>query len=194
MKVDVLRRASVYQGFYQLSVIHLRHQLYSGKWSRPIHRELFHRGQCVAVLPYDPVRQEVLLVEQFRIGALGHREPPWLTEIIAGGVEPDEQPEAVARREGQEEAGVAFTRLHSLGTFFTSPGGTSERATLYVGEVEGPLRAGFHGLAAEDEDIRTRVVSLKDAERLVEAGEIDSLIPAYAILWCRRHLESGGFA
>lgn len=181
--VKVLERCDHYEGFFKLSSFRLRHTLYSGAWSETMTRELFHRGSCVAVLPYDPARGEVLLLEQFRIGALGHQDPPWLIEIVAGSRDLLESPEEVANREAEEEAGLRFERLHRLGEFFTSPGGTSERVTLFVGEVQGPLQPGFFGLSQEHEDIRTRVVSLEKAAMMVEEGEINSLIPAYAIQW-----------
>lgn len=186
-EVEVLERVERYEGFFHLSTFRLRHTLYAGGWSQEITRELFHRGACVAVLPYDPVRDEILLIEQFRIGALGQKEPPWLTEIVAGGVEPGESPEDVAFREAGEEAGLSLTHLHRIGSFFTSPGGTGERVTLFIGLVEGPLGAGLHGLADEGEDIRSFILTLDEAEKAVDSGMVDSMIPAYAIHWLRSH-------
>lgn len=186
-QVDILERSERYEGFFRLSTFRLRHTLYAGGWSQEITRELFHRGGCVAVLPYDPARDEVLLIEQFRIGALGQKEPPWLTEIVAGGIEPGESPEEVAFREAGEEAGLALSHLHRIGSFFTSPGGTGERVTLFIGLVKGPLVAGLHGLTVEDEDIRSSVLTLEAAETAVRSGVVDSMIPAYAIQWLRFH-------
>lgn len=192
-KVEVLERVERYEGFFGLSAFRLRHTLYGGGWSHEISRELFHRGACVAVLPYDPVREEVLLIEQFRIGALGQKEPPWLTEIVVGGIEAGETPEDVAFREAGEEAGLDLKKLHRVGSFFTSPGGTGERVTLFIGLVEGPLEGGLHGLAEEGEDIRSFVLTLSDAEKAVELGVVDSMIPAYAIQWLmsHRHILTG---
>lgn len=192
-KVEVLERVERYEGFFGLSTFRLRHTLYGGGWSHEISRELFHRGACVAVLPYDPVREEVLLIEQFRIGALGQKEPPWVTEIVAGGIEAGETPEDVAFREAGEEAGLDLKKLHRVGSFFTSPGGTGERVTLFIGLVEGPLEGGLHGLAEEGEDIRSFVLTLSDAEKAVESGVVDSMIPAYAIQWLmsHRHILTG---
>ena len=186
-KIEVLERVERYEGFFHLSTFRLRHTLYKGGWSPEIQRELFHRGACVAVLPYDPVRDEVLLIEQFRIGALGQKEPPWLTEIVAGGIESGETPEDVAFREAGEEAGLSLTHLHRIGSFFTSPGGTGERVTLFIGLVEGPLDSGLHGLVDEGEDIRSFVLTLEEAEKAVESGVVDSMIPAYAIQWLARN-------
>lgn len=185
--VEILERRSHYEGFFKLSSFRLTHTLYGGGWSEEITRELFHRGACVAVLPYDPIRDEVLLIEQFRIGALGQKQPPWLTEIVAGGIEEGETPEDVAFREAVEEAGLALKALHRIGSFFTSPGGTAERVTLFVGLVEGPLKPGLHGLANESEDIRSSVMTLSAAQEAVESGLVDSMIPAYAIHWLVSH-------
>ena len=186
-EVEVLERSDRYEGFFRLSTFRLRHTLFAGGWSQEISRELFHRGGCVAVLPYDPIRDEVLLIEQFRIGALGQKEPPWLTEIVAGGIEAGESPEDVAFREAGEEAGLSLKALHRIGSFFTSPGGTGERVTLFIGLVEGPLEAGLHGLADEGEDIRSFTLPLSEAEKAVERGVVDSMIPAYAIMWLAAH-------
>jgi ADP-ribose pyrophosphatase len=186
-EVEVLERSDRYEGFFRLSTFRLRHTLFAGGWSQEISRELFHRGGCVAVLPYDPIRDEVLLIEQFRIGALGQKEPPWLTEIVAGGIEAGESPEDVAFREAGEEAGLSLKALHRIGSFFTSPGGTGERVTLFIGLVEGPLEAGLHGLTDEGEDIRSFTLPLSEAEKAVERGVVDSMIPAYAIMWLAAH-------
>jgi len=186
-EVEVLERSDRYEGFFHLSTFRLRHTLFAGGWSQEISRELFHRGGCVAVLPYDPIRDEVLLIEQFRIGALGQKEPPWLTEIVAGGIEAGESPEDVAFREAGEEAGLSLKALHRIGSFFTSPGGTGERVTLFIGLVEGPLEAGLHGLTDEGEDIRSFTLPLSEAEKAVERGVVDSMIPAYAIMWLAAH-------
>jgi len=188
-EVEVLERSNRYEGFFQLSTFRLRHTLYAGGWSPEMTRELFHRGGCVAVLPYDPIRDEVLLIEQFRIGALGQKEPPWLTEIVAGGIEAGESPEDVAFREAGEEAGLSLKALHRIGTFFTSPGGTGERVTLFIGLVDGPLQAGLHGLVDESEDIRSFTLSLSEAQKAVESGVVDSMIPAYAIQWLVDHRD-----
>jgi ADP-ribose pyrophosphatase len=186
-EVEVLERSDRYEGFFRLSTFRLRHTLFAGGWSQEISRELFHRGGCVAVLPYDPIRDEVLLIEQFRIGALGQKEPPWLTEIVAGGIEAGESPEDVAFREAGEEAGLSLKALHRIGSFFTSPGGTGERVILFIGLVEGPLEAGLHGLTDEGEDIRSFTLPLSEAEKAVERGVVDSMIPAYAIMWLAAH-------
>ncbi len=186
---EIVAEAPVYRGFFNLSTYRLRHTLYAGGWSEPLERELFHRGRCVAVLPYDPVSDTVVLIEQFRIGALGGKEEPWLMEIIAGAVEPGESPDEVARREALEEAGCRLGELLPIGEFYTTPGGCSEKVTVFCGLLDGEVNPGIHGLAEEGEDIRSLVVGVDEALAWLESGIIDSAIPALALQWLALNRE-----
>ena len=189
LEFKILDETPVYRGFFNLTRYHLRHSTYEGGWSDPLMRELFHRGRCVAVLPYDPLKDEILLIEQFRIGAVGSKAIPWLLETVAGAIESGESPEEVAHREGLEEAGCQFQSLIRVGTFYTSPGGTSEEVTVFIGVVKGPLQEGIFGLEEEGEDIRALVMSLNEALVLLEAGVIDSVVPALALQWLALHRD-----
>lgn len=154
-----------------------------------VERELFHRGKCVAVLLYDAVNDQVVLIEQFRVGALMANENPWLLEIVAGAIEEGETPEQVARREAIEEAGCRLRELFRIYEFFTTPGGLSEKITLFCGIVDGPAQAGIHGLQEEDEDIRTMIVGFAEAMSLLSQGRIDSAIPIVALQWLALNRE-----
>ncbi|MEZ0197918.1 NUDIX domain-containing protein, partial [Pseudomonas qingdaonensis] len=105
---EIIERANCFQGFYKLDKLRLRHELFAGGMGREISRELFVRHDAVCVLPYDPARDEVVLIEQFRVGALDKVANPWLIEMVAGLIDKDEQPEEVAHREAEEEAGLTF--------------------------------------------------------------------------------------
>lgn len=140
--VDIVRREKCYEGFYKLDRVHLRHELFDGGMSREINREVFLRHDAVCVLPYDPQRDEVVLIEQFRVGAMGKTDNPWLIELVAGLIDKDEIPEEVAHREAQEEAGLVFGALWPMTKYFPSPGGSNEFVHLYLGVVTVP------GLAA----------------------------------------------
>ena len=134
--VDIVRREKCYEGFYKLDRVHLRHELFAGGMSREINREVFVRHDAVCVLPYDPQRDEVVLIEQFRVGAMGKTDNPWLVELVAGLIDKDEQPEEVAHREAQEEAGLVFGALWPMTKYFPSPGGSNEFVHLYLGRCE----------------------------------------------------------
>lgn len=180
--VEILERSTVYDGFFRLERYRLRHRLYRGEMSPVLTRELFERGHAVAILPYDPVRDEVVLLEQFRIGAI-HDSNPWLREIVAGIIEPGESREEVARREMEEEAGCKLLDLMPIQTYYVSPGGTSETVSLFCGRVDAAGVGGLHGLEDEVEDIRVRPVPFEEAMALVRRGEINSAAPIMALQW-----------
>ncbi|SMF95060.1 ADP-ribose pyrophosphatase [Methylomagnum ishizawai] len=186
---EIVEQTPVYRGFFQLTRLKLRHTLYQGGWSGVLERELFHRGRAVAVIPYDPVTDRVVLVEQFRVGALGVKENPWLLEIVAGAIEAGESPEAVAHRECAEEAGCVVRELIRIGEFFPTPGGCSERITLFCGLVDSAGLGGLHGLAEENEDILASVVDFAEALAWVEQGRIDSAVPIIGLQWLALNRE-----
>ncbi len=183
LNVKILSRSQAYQGFFTLEQFTLQHTLFAGGWSKPVTRELFRRGTCVAVLLYDPELDRVVMIEQFRVGALLHVEQPWLLEIVAGAIEDGETAEEVAYREAREEAGCEILELKQINQFFTTPGGSSEWLTLFYGRVNSSHIGGIHGLAEEDEDIRVSTLSFDEVYRLVTSGVINSAIPIIAIQW-----------
>ncbi len=130
---EIIERANCFQGFYKLDKVRLRHELFAGGMGREISRELFVRHDAVCVLPYDPARDEVVLIEQFRVGALDKVANPWLIEMVAGLIDKDEQPEEVAHREAEEEAGLTFSALWPMTRYFPSPGGSDEYVHLFLG-------------------------------------------------------------
>lgn len=179
----IVKKEVVYAGFFRMEKLYLRHTLFAGGWSGEFTRELFLRGSCVAVLLYDPVTDEIVLIEQFRAGAVICPERAWLLEIVAGAVEEGESAEEVAFREAREEAGCQVQDLFVIGEFYTTPGGSSERITLFCGRVDSASVGGIHGLAHENEDIRVATVSAAEAYSMVENGVIESAIPIIAVQW-----------
>lgn len=182
-KFTIIEEKTQYQGFFSLKTVTLKHTLYKGGWSQPISREIFQRGNCVAVLLYDPVRDEVVIIEQFRIGAVQMPEQAWLLEIVAGAIEPGETAEEVAYRESIEEAGCEIQQLIKINDFFTSPGGTSELLSLFYGRVDTSDIGGIHGLDHEDEDIFVTTMKFDKVYQLLLDGKILSAIPIIAIQW-----------
>jgi ADP-ribose pyrophosphatase len=181
--VQLIERESCYRGFYRLDRVHLRHRQFAGGMGPQLSRELFVRHDAVCVLPYDPQRDTVVLIEQFRIGALDKSENPWLLELVAGLIDKDEQPEEVARREAVEEAGLELGALWPVTAYYPSPGGSDERVHLFVGRCDSSSAAGIHGLAEEGEDIRVHVWPLEDALQAVKDGLIDNAASIIALQW-----------
>ena len=181
--VEIVEREACFRGFYQLERLHLRHRLFAGGMGKVISRELFVRHDAVCVLPYDPQRDCVVLIEQFRVGALDKSLNPWLIELVAGLIDKDEQPEQVARREAVEEAGLELAELWPLTQYYPSPGGSDERVHLYVGRCDSRGAGGVHGLEDEGEDIRVLVWSLDEALAAVANGRIDNAASIIALQW-----------
>lgn len=181
--VEVLKRETCFQGFYKLDRLHLRHRQFSGSMGPQLSRELFVRHDAVCVLPYDAQRDCVVLIEQFRVGAMDKVANPWLIELVAGLIDKDEEPEDVARREAIEEADLSLGALWPITTYFPSPGGSDERVHLYVGRCDSQGAGGVHGLAEEGEDIRVHVWPLEDALQAVKDGRINNAASIIALQW-----------
>ncbi len=155
---------TAYAGFLELKRYRLQHECHAGGWCDEILRERVEGKHAVSVLLYDPGEDAVVLIEQFRIGALGHAEDPWLLETVGGYMEEGEEAEEVARRETREETGCELLDLEFIGRFFTTPGWCGERISLYCGRVDSRQAEGVHGLAHEGEDILVRVLPFGQAQ------------------------------
>ncbi|TXL00116.1 ADP-ribose diphosphatase [Methylococcaceae bacterium HT1] len=182
----VIQQESMYQGFFSLNRYQVQHTLFAGGWSEVLTRELFQRGNCVAVLLYDPDVDKLVIIEQFRLGPMTQpevTERAWLLEIVAGAIEEGETAEEVAYRESEEEAGCIVKEMHLINEFYTSPGGVSERISLFYGRIKADEVGGIHGLDEEHEDILVSTVSFDEAYAMIEDGRIESAIPIIAIQW-----------
>jgi ADP-ribose pyrophosphatase len=187
--VKIMKRETVYQGFARLDLYRLRHRLYAGGWSEEMEREIFERGRTVGVLLYDPQRDTVVLVEQFRLPAHLAGFPAWELEIVAGIVDHDgESAEDLARREAKEEAGIEILgELVPVHRFMPSPGACTEQVDLYCGRVDAQGAGGIHGLAQEHEDIKVVVLSYRVVMKKLRGDEIKNGLTALALYWLAAH-------
>lgn len=186
--VEIIDKSTVFQGFFRVERCQLRHKLYGGGWSNTMVREIFERGHAVAVLPYNPQTDELVLIEQFRAGAMIENRSPWLLEIIAGMIDKNQSAEQTARREALEEAGLELGELWPMLSYFSSPGGSTERVQLYLGRLTRAVLPGIYGLAAEHEDIKVQLLSRTDAMQLLAEGKIDNAASVIALQWLSLHL------
>jgi ADP-ribose pyrophosphatase len=161
--VEILSRTEKYKGFLKVEEYRLRHRLFAGGWSPPISRELMERGHAVAAVLYDPLRERLVLIEQFRIGAYAAGEAPWMVECVAGMRKAHEKAEDVVAREIKEETGLDMLALAPIGRTMASPGGTSECCDIFVAKVDSRNAGGVHGLEHEGEDIRVVAEDFDDA-------------------------------
>ena len=180
--VEVLSKDTLFKGFFQMVKYRFKHKLFAGGWSDTIEREMFVRGHAAALLPYDPVRDQVVVVEQIRVGALEHQSP-WQMEIVAGIIDTQESAEQVARREAMEEAGVEIGLVEKVTSYYPSSGGCSERLDVFVGQVDSSLAQGIHGLEDEGEDIRVHVMSRDQAYQWVQDGTFENGASIIALQW-----------
>lgn len=189
--VEILERETPFQGFFRVDRLTLRHRLFRGGWSAPLKRELFMRRDAAAALPYDPQRGEILLVEQFRVGALEWRDSPWCLEMIAGIADKDgESAEDLIRREAIEEAGVILTDMQQIAHYMPSPGGSNERLRIFVARADLTNAGGVFGHQGEGEDIRAFTVAVDDIPALLSSGRLDNAASIIALQWMLLHRSS----
>jgi len=177
------QRQTLFQKYFRLDEYHISHELFAGGSSPVFTREIFERGVVVAVLPYDPRRNKVVLIEQFRAGAIDDPDGPWLIECVAGVIDAGESEREVALRESVEEAGCRIERLEAMHRYYVSPGGTTEHCSLFCGLIDSQGVGGIHGLPHEHEDIRVMVVDAEEAYAWLREGRIRSSATIIALQW-----------
>jgi nudix-type nucleoside diphosphatase (YffH/AdpP family) len=188
--VELLHRERAYAGYLAVEEHRIRHRRYDGGWSAPLDRSVVLWGDAVTVVPYDPARGTVLLIEQFRAAPAARGDPaPWVIEVVAGRIDSDEPPSEIARREAEEEAGLTLGRIEEIGRYYTSPGLAAEEIIAFAAEADLPAGEGRHGLAGEHEDIRTIVLGLDEALAALAAGEVNSGPALVSLLWLARERE-----
>jgi len=188
-KAELLERTVAFQGYFRLARYRFHHSLYRGGVSGAFDREVFERGEAAAVLPYDPVRDEVVLIRQFRAGTFAAGRHPWCWEIVAGMIEDGETPEDVARREAVEEAAIEIQDIMLLYSLVLSPGACSETCNIFLGRIDSTGVGGVHGLATENEDILVKTMPFADALALLARDEIDNSAAVIALQWLALHRD-----
>jgi ADP-ribose pyrophosphatase len=181
--IQVLAKARAFDGYFKIDRYTLRHRTFAGAWSEVLEREVFERGHVAAALLYDPDRDSVVLIEQFRIGALAAGREPWQIEVVAGIIETGEAPRDVARREIREETGVEALDLEPMFEYLVSPAGATETVALFCARVDSREAGGIRGCAHESEDIRSLVLTYADAMALLRDGAIGNALGIIALQW-----------
>ncbi|MEI6897643.1 MAG: ADP-ribose diphosphatase [Psychromonas sp.] len=189
--IKVVDKQILYKGFFQCNKYTIKHRLFAGGWSSEIQREFFERGHAAAVLPYDIKKDCVVLIEQFRFGAIDTNISPWLLEIVAGMIEEGEESIDVIQREALEEAGLTLQSSQFILNCLLSPGGSTEHVDIFIGSVDSTQAGGLHGLEEEGEDIRVHVVPRETAYQWVLEGKINNSATVIAILWLQINKDIG---
>lgn len=186
---EIIEKETCYQGFFKLIRYRLKHTLFAGGWSGALLREVLERGHAAAVLPYDPILDQVVLIEQFRPGALDAPQGAWLWEIVAGILEAGETADKVVMREAVEEIGCPVTDIIPINHFFVSPGSTTETTALFCGRVDARQATGIHGRVEEHEDIRVQAFPFTTALAMLAEGHIQFAPAIIALQWLALHQQ-----
>ena len=187
--VEVVEKTTVYDGFFKMHRYKVKHRLVEGGWSPVLTRECFDRGPAVAVLLYDPYKDAVVLLEQFRIGAIDAQEGAWQLELVAGIVEPGETPEDVMHREAKEESGSDVLDYEYIVDYYPSAGGWNEKVHLYCGGVDSTDIGGVHGLPEEGEDIWVQVFPREEALHIMQENYIHNAATIIALQWLQMNYK-----
>ena len=187
--VRIAHQETVYHGFYQVLKLKLQHRLFKGGWSKELQRELVVRLPAVAVLMYDANRDEVVLIEQFRVGGMAHEGGPWQLEMVAGMIDTEETSEQVAVRECKEESGaiIAESDLELVCTYLVTPGGSNESLDIYCAPVDASQLSGVHGLPTEGEDIQVQVIERQVLWQMLQQGQLTNAATIIAAQWLQLH-------
>lgn len=196
-RVEIRRQDRLLDDFFKVDEIIVAHQRHDGRMSADQRRLVFDRGDAIAVLLFDANVRSVILVEQFRLPALIARRRDsvstsdgWMTELVAGMIDADETPEQAAIRETFEETGYRIVEPRRIGQFFSSPGGSSERFTLYFAPVSEAQRDGNGGGVAGEEDIRVFKSGVEQLFTRLAQGAIDDPKLAIAAYWLKDNIHN----
>ena len=181
--LEVIDRECCFSGFLRLVRYRIRHSLFAGGWGPVIERERIQYLNAAAVVLYDALSDRVVMVEQFRIGALEHGRWAWTLEPVGGILNTGEDASEVVRREAMEEAGCEVLDLEAIGTYHVSPGTSADRVRLFCGRVDAGRAGGIHGVRDEGEDTHVVVVDTEQAIRELYSGRIDTSVAIIAIQW-----------
>ena len=141
-----------YHHFFRVRRYTVSYESFRGGMIEHVEREcLGGSHHVVAALPYDPERGRIILVEQYRIGAMVAGENPWQYEIVAGS-----------------------RRLEHLYTYLGSPGGSAGRTHLYLAEIDSSQITPYTGLLDEGEDIAVHSLPYTTALDWLAQGKLDN--------------------
>tara|TARA_B100002052_G_C15832249_1_gene575925 strand:- start:571 stop:1149 length:579 start_codon:yes stop_codon:yes gene_type:complete len=182
-KFKLISKKNLHNGFFKMNEIVLKYKKYDGSWSNEIKRELFGGAQVSAVLPYDPIKKEIVLIQQFRPGTISKKLDNYLNEIVAGIIDDGESPEQAAERECFEETGCKIKKLTPIQGYFPAPGSSESFYHLFLGEIDTFNGTRIRGLENENEDIKVESFKIADIKKLMNDGKFLNGLTLIAIQW-----------
>ncbi len=179
----IINKKKLYDGFFEMNEVVLQYKKYDGSWTDNIKRELFGGAQVAAVLPFDPIKKEIVLIQQFRIGTIFQTNDNYLNEIVAGNIDNGETPEKAAKRECFEETGCEIKKLLPIQSFFPAPGSSESFYHLFLGEIETFKGTKIMGMENENEDILVKSYKLDEVMKMIKEGKIINGLTLVALQW-----------
>tara|TARA_B100000131_G_C17941659_1_gene542594 strand:+ start:111 stop:692 length:582 start_codon:yes stop_codon:yes gene_type:complete len=182
-KFKIISRKNLYNGFFKMNELMLKYKKFDGNWSDDIKREVFGGAQVSAVLPYDPKKQEIVLINQFRPGTISKDKGNYLDEIVAGIIDQGEDPITTAKRECLEETGCEVKKILPINEYFPAPGSSESYYYLFLGEIDTFDGERIMGLSSENEDILVKSYKVSDVKKKLENNEILNGLTLIALQW-----------
>ena len=182
-KFKIINKKNIHNGFFKMHEVTLKYQKYDGSWTNNIKRELFGGAQVSCVLPYDPIKKEIILVQQFRPGTISKNFDNYLNEIVAGMIDEGENPEDAAKRECLEETGCEIKKLIPIQGYFPAPGSSESFYYLYLGEIEAFEGSRIMGVENENEDIFVKSYKIEVVREKMKNGEFLNGVTLIALQW-----------
>ena len=182
-KFKIISKKNIHNGFFKMNEVKLKYKKYDGNWSNEIKRELFGGAQVAALLPYDPIKKEIILIQQFRPGTISKNYDNYLDEVVAGIIDPGEDPKTAAKRECFEETGCKVKKITPIQSYFPAPGSSESFYHLFLGEVEAFYGERIMGLETENENILVKSFRINEVKEKLEQGKILNGLTLIALQW-----------
>ena len=179
----IISKEKVHNGFFKLHELTFIHQKHDGIWSSNIKREIFGGAHVATVLPYDPIKKKILLLNQFRAGVIERKDDPMMIEIVAGIIDEGESPEEAAKRECLEETGCSIKKLQEICSYYPAPGSSESFYHLFLGEIEAFDEKRIFGIEDENEDILVQSYSIEEVKNLMKKKKIINGLTLIALQW-----------
>ena len=183
IKYKIINKENLYSGFFSLNKYEFIHQKHDGNWTDKVQREIFSGAQVSTLLPYDPIKKEILLIQQFRAGVLSKYDEDYLYEIVAGIIDLNEEPEETAKRECLEETGCEVKKITPIQSYFPAPGSSESYYHLYLGEINSFDGERVMGLADENENILVKSFKVDKVKKMLQEKIIKNGLTLIALQW-----------
>ena len=182
-KYKIINKINLHSGFYKMNKYEIMYQKHDGTWTDNLEREIFGGANVSALLPYDPIKDEIILLQQFRTGVISRYDDELLYEIVAGMIDENETPEESAKRECIEETGCIVKKIIPIQNYFPAPGSSESFYHVFLGEIDSIDGKKIMGLKSENEDILVKSFKINDVKKMLDEKKIKNSLTLVALQW-----------